>query len=69
MRDTLKNFLVLFSVLVKLEVAIEENVRSIDHTFGIRYRIAPNMKIQYRGRYNFLCFLDLSIHFSEYYSF
>ena len=35
MRDTLKNFLVLFSVLVKLEVAIEENVRSIDHTFGI----------------------------------
>ena len=34
MRDMLKIFLVLFSVLVKLEVAIEENLRTTDHTFG-----------------------------------
>ena len=52
----LKIFLVLFSVLVKLEVAIEENLRTTDHTFGIWYRIAANVKVQYTGRYDFFFF-------------
>lgn len=34
MRDMLKIFLVLLSVLVKLEAANEEKLRTTDHTFG-----------------------------------
>ena len=55
--ECVEDFLVQFSVFVKLNVFIDEVLRITDPAFWIWDWITLNREVQYRSRYNFFFFL------------